>query len=138
MRLCSADLSPQATKRTKYPHSLVKNRRREAASPYHSELGAGAPRTIKRCPTRCRTQPAGRQRSPFEEATSSNSSTSMFNVGRSMFDVHPPSHLNAFFILQAIEMRVEAFLVADELLMRTARNDSAVLHDMDHARIANG
>jgi hypothetical protein len=28
---------------------------------------------------------------PLEEAASSLSSTSMFNVGRSMFDVHPPS-----------------------------------------------
>jgi hypothetical protein len=41
MRLCSADLSPQALMRARCPRSLVKNRRREAASPYHSELGAG-------------------------------------------------------------------------------------------------
>ena len=34
----------------------------------------------KRCPARCRTQPAGRWRSPFEEAVSSFSSTSMFDV----------------------------------------------------------
>jgi hypothetical protein len=41
MRLCSADLSPQALMRARCPRSLVKNRRREAASPYHSKLGAG-------------------------------------------------------------------------------------------------
>jgi hypothetical protein len=35
MRLCSADLSPQAQRRARCPRSLVKNRRREAASPYH-------------------------------------------------------------------------------------------------------
>jgi hypothetical protein len=41
MRLCSADLSPQALKRAGCPRSLVMNRRREAASPYLSKLGAG-------------------------------------------------------------------------------------------------
>ena len=116
--------------RARCPRSLVKNRRREAAAPYHSELGAGrskdglgqdVPATMKRCPARCRTQPAGRWRSPFEEIASSYnsfkiqnlklknsspssphsrsfvsirgsysslSSTSMFNVGCWMFDVH--------------------------------------------------
>ena len=41
MRHRSADLSPQAFMRARYPRSLVKNRRREAAAPYHSEFGAG-------------------------------------------------------------------------------------------------
>ena len=81
MQLCSADLSPQALMRARCPRSLVMNRRREAASPYHSKLGAGrskdglgqdVPATMKRCPARCRTQPAGRWRSPFEEAAYSS------------------------------------------------------------------
>ena len=59
MRLCSADLSPQAQKRARCPRSLVKNRRREAAAPYHSKLGTGCskdglglqvPATIKKRP----------------------------------------------------------------------------------------
>ncbi len=82
-------LSPQALMRARCPRSLVKNRRREAASPYHSELGAGrskeglgqdVPATMKRCPARCRTQPAGRWRSPFEEIASSYYSLKIQNL----------------------------------------------------------
>jgi hypothetical protein len=46
MRLCSADLSPQALMRARCPHSLVENRRCEAASPYHvGIMEQDAPRT---------------------------------------------------------------------------------------------
>ncbi len=50
MLLCSAYLSPQALMQAKCPRSLIKNRRREAASPYHSKLGTGHSSTMKRCP----------------------------------------------------------------------------------------
>ena len=93
MRLCSADLLPQALMRARCPRSLVMNRRCEAASPYLSKLGArcskdglgqDVPATMKTWANRpC-------------SASSSLSSTSMFNVGCSMFNVHfHPLHLAA-------------------------------------------
>jgi len=45
MRPNGADLSPQALKRAGCPRYLVKNRRREATSPYHSKLGLQVPAT---------------------------------------------------------------------------------------------
>ena len=44
----------------------------------------------------------------------------------------------ALLVLQAVKMRVETFLVADEFLVRAAGNHSALLHDMDGCGVANG
>jgi hypothetical protein len=63
--------SPQSPKRARCPHSRLKKRLFNNQAFNNGPLG---------------------QRSLPEEATSSFSSTSMFDVGRSMFDVPSPSN----------------------------------------------
>ena len=96
MRPRSADLPPQALMRARCPGSLLMNRRREATSPYRGKE-ARLQESRYQIKMKRHLQSQLNQRTFWkkvparEEATSSNSSTSMFGVGCWMFDVQHPA-----------------------------------------------